>query len=79
MINTVGLHMETIEDGHVSVTKTCMFCNQKVDLGHYDKNQILQLKKVLTYGNFSTLKWMRPEYREMFISGMCPECWKKAF
>lgn len=22
---------------------------------------------------------LNPEYREMFISGICPECWKKIF
>lgn len=80
MVNIFGLTAEVTEDGRVFLGKTCMFCSQKVDLGRYDEKQITELRKVLTNDDkVSSLVWMHPEYREMFISGMCPKCWKKTF
>ena len=62
------------------MTKTCKTCGKNVEIPCDGK----------TF--FSLKNWRRssrsiqeiapnlsPEYREMFISGICPECWKKIF
>lgn len=56
---------------------TCAYCNKKysmpvfkIDLEEYNKGEKL-VQECFPY--------LSSEYRELLISGMCPECWDKLY
>ena len=62
------------------MTKTCETCGKNVEIP-CDGKTFFALKNWRR--SFRSIQEiapnLSPEYREMFISGICPECWKKIF
>ena len=56
---------------------TCAFCGKE----YFDKATDEEIAKYESglYHVQDCFPHMRPEYREMLISGMCPKCWENAF
>lgn len=61
----------------ITLEVECKYCNKihkmpvfKKDLEEYNKGEKL-VQECFPY--------ISPEYRELLISGMCPECWDKLY
>ena len=53
----------------------CQFCGESYRFNGLDSSVVYNRTKNIQ----DILPNLAPEYREMFISGMCPKCWKDTF
>lgn len=60
--------------------KTCVACNSEKVIPMTEE-QYIRLENGLSEGVHiqDAVPDMKPKWREMFISGICPDCWKKIF
>ena len=56
---------------------TCVFCSNNVEVPITEE----QYEKIINRDDLiqNVVPELSPEFREMFISGMCPDCWKEMF
>lgn len=57
---------------------TCVFCggnNVEVPITEEQYERIVNRDDLIQ----NIVPELSPEYREMFISGMCPDCWNEMF
>ena len=61
------------------MTKTCKTCGKNVEIP-CDGKTFFALKNWKRRCSIQGIAPnLSPEYREMFISGICPECWNRIF
>lgn len=57
-----------------TVIKKCIYCDYKLELPITEEQSKMLEKGELVQ---NVLKNVKPEHREMFISGICGTCWDK--
>lgn len=67
--------------GNCSVSMYCSRCKTKYELTGLSSEQSDKLYYRDIYGLKiqQIIPEVKPEWREMFISGYCPDCWNKIF
>ena len=60
---------------------TCICCHQPVEIPGVDSGALsaIQAGRAMCMSIQDIIPNVSPAYREMFISGICPECWNKMF
>lgn len=60
---------------------TCTCCNQPVEIPGLDSNKLAAIQTCRSIGMSiqEIVPELSPDYREMFISGICPTCWNNMF
>lgn len=60
---------------------TCTCCCQPVEIPGVDANMLtaIQAGRAMGMSIQEIVPELSPDYREMFISGICPTCWDNMF
>lgn len=60
---------------------TCTCCNQSIEIPGVDAKKLkaIQAGRSIGMSIQEIVPELSPDYREMFISGICPTCWNNMF
>lgn len=77
---TTEMRMEELGDGRVRLRRRCNMCGkyQVLEMGLVELAQGLNAKKVGKHVQ-EAFPWLTPSEREMFLTGICDDCWGVLF
>lgn len=64
-----------------NIKVTCTCCHQPVEIPGVDADKLtaIQAGRAMGLSIQDIVPELSPDYREMFISGICPTCWDNMF